>query len=709
MAAHELAWTAPQPFWTDPAGSVQDGLDRPRILRFATDDFMQELLAELERDPTGLADRAVFRETWRGPAGVAPQPASDWLEREPRRIGDSRRTAKQRARGAGALAPRAASHTAAVLKLYQPAHLRHYLVSGSLVCRKPGLPDRAIDPARHKVSFVVRRLFPRQPPATDAQLPVPPDDLAGWDEYAFALQGKAGAWRKVVDAAHPGADRLVTGEERQAMFPASFAQDDGHPRRLYVGNVPVGKREAYQGAAQATVAADGSTGAPAGMDPRLALFHTRVLAPWKALVNRAMRVTRRALPAGTPEPPEPFTSAELIDARPDYLFVENSSHEITDRGHIDDNGAKALRKARASLQTASWYLVLDLADFLAQQFDSGFLDERPSDPALAALFDALEGCAFPAALTNDGDDVIDDNVKASLVDPNTTFPAAKVRTNLRVALNDVERFRDALEGAAGSFEFFSRQEVDDGAQPPGGWPDFLFLFADPWFGAVMPPEPAGFAPASGDYIVEKVQARIDALAALVEDALPGLDPGAPQPEPALATMQPADMREAWYALRLVYERPECAPFETSVVSRPTQPFQMAGFFDPDAPARPVRIGLPLDISPAGLRKFDKNTAFMLSDMLCGQMDRMKGIGLGDLVRSVLPWPLHKDLDVPEKGPCTTGGTPSVSLGVMCSLSIPIVTICALILLLIIASILDSIFRWMPYLIACFPLPKFKAK
>ena len=49
---------------------------------------------------------------------------------------------------------------------------------------------------------------------------------------------------------------------------------------------------------------------------------------------------------------------------------------------------------------------------------------------------------------------------------------------------------------------------------------------------------------------------------------------------------------------------------------------MANFFDPDAPARPVRIALPIDTSPAGLRKFDKNAAFVMSDMLCGQVNRM---------------------------------------------------------------------------------------
>jgi hypothetical protein len=97
---------------------------------------------------------------------------------------------------------------------------------------------------------------------------------------------------------------------------------------------------------------------------------------------------------------------------------------------------------------------------------------------------------------------------------------------------------------------------------------------------------------------------------------------------------------------------------------------------------------------------------MISDMLCGQIDRMKGMTLGDLVLSVLPWPLNKKLSVPDGGPCVSGG---VEVGMICSLPIPIITICALLLLMIIVSLLDIIFRWIPFFIFCFPLPKFKAK
>jgi hypothetical protein len=106
--------------------------------------------------------------------------------------------------------------------------------------------------------------------------------------------------------------------------------------------------------------------------------------------------------------------------------------------------------------------------------------------------------------------------------------------------------------------------------------------------------------------------------------------------------------------------------------------------------------MPFDISPAGLRKFPKATTFMISDMLCGQLKRMRQLTLGDLVLSVLPWPFHKDLPKPDSdGPCED------SFGMFCSLSIPIVTILALVLLLILAALFDLFFHWLPWLFICF--------
>ncbi len=81
--------------------------------------------------------------------------------------------------------------------------------------------------------------------------------------------------------------------------------------------------------------------------------------------------------------------------------------------------------------------------------------------------------------------------------------------------------------------------------------------------------------------------------------------------------------------------------------------------------------------------------------------------VADLVLSVLPWPFHKDLPQPDKtGPCKKG---DVNAGMYCSLSIPIVTLAALILMIIIVSLFDMFFKWVPYLFTCFPIPGFKGK
>lgn len=193
-----------------------------------------------------------------------------------------------------------------------------------------------------------------------------------------------------------------------------------------------------------------------------------------------------------------------------------------------------------------------------------------------------------------------------------------------------------------------------------------------------------------------------ALVAALDQPLPGVVPVAPrQIAQASATLH----RSPWFTVRCVFERPQCSGVKPAVVSDPTASFQMAAFFDSDAPARPVRIAMPADTTPAGLRKFDKNTAFVMSDVLCGQFNAAKNLGFIDLVLAVLPFPLHKDLSV-TPSPCKTGSEPD---GLTCSFSIPIITICALILLMIIVKLLDIIFFWLPFFQICLPLPKFDAK
>ena len=136
------------------------------------------------------------------------------------------------------------------------------------------------------------------------------------------------------------------------------------------------------------------------------------------------------------------------------------------------------------------------------------------------------------------------------------------------------------------------------------------------------------------------------------------------------------------------DHPQCGKRMPSVLSEPSQPFQLASYFDSDAPARSIQVALPVDTTPAELRKFDKNVAFMISDELNRQMGRVKGL---------------KDLmDGKIDGP-------GLDIGWICSLSIPIITLCAFILLFLMVILLNIVFFWMPFFKICFPLPKLKAK
>src|SRR3989344_3629729 len=116
--SHPLQWTAPQPYWrTGQAAIARPGLvTQPQILRFATDDFIEQLLSTLAHEPASLPALTAQYETWRAPhVGLPALPA--------------------------------APTTTHPIKLYQPAHQRHYLVAASLVCQTAGLPDRTVDVA----------------------------------------------------------------------------------------------------------------------------------------------------------------------------------------------------------------------------------------------------------------------------------------------------------------------------------------------------------------------------------------------------------------------------------------------------------------------------------------------------------------------------------------------------------------------------------
>jgi len=678
MAQDVIQWVSPSPLWpavaaADNLASRRQRLQRPAILRFASDEFMDQFLAALENDPARLGALVAKPETWRGPAReqepIKPAPA---FARRLQRLG----LLAARQRGAassltttdgGAVAQSgAAPKKAPKLKLYQPAHQRYYLVTAGLVCGRAGLPDRAVVPARQeRVGFVVRRLLPPQPSNTNQALPdLNPDTWPEeWDEYAFVVGPDGQGWRRIPREMR---GQLEDGEEQTPLFPVNFTEDDGRRRRLFAGLVPVGKREAYVNASQRKREGDpgpAANQAPAP-DPRMPLVWSQVTEPWKRLIERAdaaNKMQQGAQDSTAPSEDEPMPA----NAR-----------------------AASLKATRELIQTGSWYILLDFAKFLEERINNVWrqLQGQTPQPPLTAeqnnLVAALTNTTLGASLRNSlklAPRYNDSNIKATLKDALIAIRPADVQA--------AENLEGDLDKVARSY---------DRQAPDPLWPDFLFPLADSEQSAPLPPPEAPDNPSN---LADRLN-RLDHLASLIEKALPPQGDG-DAPAIPLAAKPVMDRRESWFVIRCVFERPECGPIDPPLLSEPTEPFQMAGFFDPDAPGRPIRIALPIDTTPAGLRKFDKNTAFMISDVLCGQIDRMKGVSLGDLVRSVLPWPLHKDLSVGDSGPCTDG--------MICSFSLPIITICALLILMIIVTLLDIVFRWIPFFLICFKLPGFKAK
>jgi hypothetical protein len=163
MKQHIVQWTAPSPLWseliTNGAGHPV-GFDAPSILRFATDDFMQDYLNVLSTDPRKLGEFRAVPETWRGALArpKVPAPARSFALSFQRRGSLLRRNQETGAKASSS------ADTAALprLKLYQPAHQRYYLLSACLVCASAGLPDRRVDAGRREaIGFVMRRLFPQ--------------------------------------------------------------------------------------------------------------------------------------------------------------------------------------------------------------------------------------------------------------------------------------------------------------------------------------------------------------------------------------------------------------------------------------------------------------------------------------------------------------------------------------------------------------------
>ena len=124
-----------------PQADARSLLAQPQILRFANDEFMEELLATLELAPAALPNFTAQPETWREPhAGPVPAP-QNWVQREPARLLPLLRRAKAQGAAAGGGNGRDAAGAAAEAL---PARAPAPLLGGGLA----GVPGGRACPTR---------------------------------------------------------------------------------------------------------------------------------------------------------------------------------------------------------------------------------------------------------------------------------------------------------------------------------------------------------------------------------------------------------------------------------------------------------------------------------------------------------------------------------------------------------------------------------
>ena len=140
---------------------------------------------------------------------------------------------------------------------------------------------------------------------------------------------------------------------------------------------------------------------------------------------------------------------------------------------------------------------------------------------------------------------------------------------------------------------------------------------------------------------------------------------------------------AQYVVRaFVRLKPECGCPARIVWSEATEPFVIAPWFEGSG-APPVRIDLPDITAPGLLRSLKPNVSFTVPPAL----QNLLGGNPKDLMEGKKP---------PDGG---------ITIGWICSFSIPIITLCAFIVLSIFLSLFDLIFKWMAFIKICIPYPK----
>jgi hypothetical protein len=118
----------------------------------------------------------------------------------------------------------------------------------------------------------------------------------------------------------------------------------------------------------------------------------------------------------------------------------------------------------------------------------------------------------------------------------------------------------------------------------------------------------------------------------------------------------------------------------------SEPFTIAPWYEPGA-AAPVLVPLPDLMDPKVLKKLKPNAAFAVPKNLFNMLNANDPKKLAD----------GEGKDSPN----------GFDLDWICAFSIPMITICAFIVLSIFLSLFDIIFRWMLFIKICIPIPRSK--
>ena len=401
MTTESLGWLAPAPLWGDGGVGVESPeLLQPFLTELTSDQFVTEFLgilgAQGDASPADLAT-------------MAPAVTSDGTATGPYR-------------------------------LFQPLSQCYYLVVASLVCRRVGIPDRAVRPAKgERTSFILRRVLADGSeqawvPATGGPAH-PGDPPSGMWYSASPAQLTAGEEQLPMHAAPVAA---FAGPGTTA---AAFGMSEPGRRTVYYGYIATGRRERMvtalsdDDAVTALAAVD-----PAGdANPIMSALWTRVITPWGTLLGKLP-------PSPPPSPPPAGTDT-------DY---------------------------------SSLYILLDLADWL-QAWRPDVYTALTSNADLAA---GTPGEELRAALAG----IYVATRPAPAQEPPGSPPEPPLSSGyvpLSQALHDLAGFAPLVIGAAIGVPLLSYDLVD---QPPPSLPPLPDnWFADAHTGPATPSEPASLA------------------------------------------------------------------------------------------------------------------------------------------------------------------------------------------------------------------------